>query len=116
MLLRRASILLLAVPVLAACGGDSDEDQISDIIKKGATDPSSVCDNATDKVLKQVGGSVEACQKAAKASSDQNSGEPKDLEVEVDGAKATARFKDEDGDNDLRFVKDGDTWKLDAVR
>ncbi|HEX2086503.1 MAG TPA: hypothetical protein VHF89_12535 [Solirubrobacteraceae bacterium] len=107
--------LLLAVPALAlgACGGDSDEDEIKAIIEDGAENPSSICDNATKRVLDQLGGSEESCKKAAEG--EEGSDKPDDIDVEVDGEKATAKFKDEDGDNTVRFVKEGDTWKVDAV-
>ena len=117
---KQRAALLLAIPAfaLAACGGDSDEDKIKDIINEGSENPQTICDNATDKLLEQVGGSVDACKKAAKEAEEQEGADtekPESIDVTVDGDKATAKFKDEDGDNTVRFVKDGDDWKVDEV-
>lgn len=116
-MLKTRAALLLAIPALAlgACGGDSDEDKIKDIINQGSENPETICENATDKVLEQVGGSVDACKKAAGEADEGDNKKPEDIDVTVDGDKATAKFKDEDGDNTVRFVKEGDDWKIDAV-
>lgn len=118
-MLKTRAALLLALPTLAfaACGGDSDEDKIKAIIEDGAKNAETICDNATDKLLKQVGGSADACKKAAKEAEKEDGGDeaPENIDVSIDGDKATAKFKDEDGDNTVRFVKEGDDWKVDEV-
>ena len=119
-MLRTRLAVLLTVPALAfaACGGDSDEDKIKDIINDGSENAESICDHATQKVLAQVGGSVDECKKQAREAEkeDPDSGKPENIDVNVDGDKATAKFKDDDGDNTVNFVKDGDDWKIDAIQ
>jgi hypothetical protein len=119
-MLKQRAALLLAIPAfaLAACGGDSDEDKIKDIINDGSENPQTICDHATDKLLQQVGGSVDACKTAAKEAEEDEGGDtdkPDSIDVSIDGDKATAKFEDKDGDNTVQFVKDGDEWKIDAV-
>ena len=114
---------LLAVPALAlslaACGGggDSDEDKIKSVIQDVARDAATICEHSTQKILDNVGGSVEECKKQAEANPDDSSEEVKgEIEVSVDGDKATARFTDNDGvEQNVSFVKDGDDWLVDAV-
>lgn len=112
--------LLLAVPTLAlgACGGDSDEDKIKDIINDGSENAVSICENATDKLIKeQLGGTRESCEKQAEeAEKGDKDGDVKDLKVEVDGDKASANFTDNDGDaNKVSFVKEDGDWKIDKI-
>jgi hypothetical protein len=113
--------VLLAVPAfaLAACGGDSDEDKIKDIINDVSENAETLCDNATDKVLDQVGGSADECKKQAREAEaqDPDDGKPENIDVTVDGDKATAKFEDNDGEQQtVTFVKDGDDWKVDAIQ
>lgn len=112
--------LLLAIPTLAlaACGGDSDEDKIESIINDGSKNAETICENATDQLIKdQLGGTLEECKKAAAQSEESDSDEEvKDLKVEVDGDKATATFKDSDGDNTVSFVKQDGDWKVEGLQ
>lgn len=117
--LRRALIILLFAPALAlaACGGDSDEDKIVDVIQTVAKDSSKICDNASDKLLAQLGGDVEKCKEAARGYPDDSaeSIEADAIDVKVDGDTATADFTDNDGDKQhVTFVKDGDDWLVDS--
>lgn len=116
--MRRSLALVFAVPTvaLAACGGggSSDEDQIKGIINDTADKPATLCDHPTDKILKQVGGTKEACVKIAKVQ--KASKKPDSIDVTVDGDKATAKFKDPDSSNEVGFVKEGDDWKVDTVK
>src|SRR6188472_3305459 len=70
--LRRVLPTLLAVPALAlsACGS-SDEDKIKDIVKDVDKDATALCDNATEKLLVSVGGTVDKCKAVARGYKDQ---------------------------------------------
>jgi hypothetical protein len=111
--------LLLALPTLAfsACGGDSDEDKIKKIIDDGNKDAASICENATDRFLKeQIGASRDECKKqASEAEKSDDDNKPENLKIDVNGDTAVATFKDSDGNNKVTFVKDGDDWKVDKV-
>ena len=115
----RKLALLLAVPALAlsACGGESDEDKIKAVIQDVSKNAATICEHASDKVLDLVGGSVEECKKQAEANPDDSNEEIKgDIEVTVDGGKATAKFTDnEDKQQNVQFVKDGDDWLVDSI-
>ena len=115
---RRALALLLLAPAFAlgACGGDSDADKITDIVKAVDKEPSALCDNATQKLLDQVGGDAAACEEQARAYGGDSAEDPikGDIDVKVDGETATATFTTEKGnDTTAKFVKDGDDWKID---
>ena len=73
-----------------------------------------VCDNATDKFLKAVGGTKEQCKKSARE--DDGSTKPKVGKITVDGDKATAVLSADGSKATFTLVKDGDDWKLDSVR
>ena len=119
MTMRTRIALLLAVPTLAlaACGGDSDEDKIKDIVNDGNENAVTICENATDNFLKSNNFTREQCkQGAAEAEKTDKDKKPEDLKIDVDGDKATATFKDAEGNGrKVSFVKDGDDWKVDQV-
>jgi hypothetical protein len=100
-----------ALVLLAGCGGRSDEDRITDIIKQGGKNPSSICPNSTDALVEKAGG-MDACLKASKGSEDP---EVAVKSLSVDGDKATAKIHGVEGDQTLEFVKDGDAWKVNSV-
>jgi len=109
--------LLLVVPAfgLAACGGgNSDEDDIKGIISDINDKPSALCDHATKDVLKQVGGTVETCRKAAQGQTSDR--KVKVNEVKVDGDKATADIKGASGNQTIVFVKEDGDWKVSNVQ
>ena len=115
---RRVLPLMLAVPALAlsACGS-SDSDKIKDIVKSVDKDASTLCDHASDKLLAQLGGSVDKCKATArgyKAQSDKSKVEG-DINVKVNGDRAVATFKTTNGRQTATFVKDGGDWKVDTV-
>lgn len=99
---------------LVACGGESDEDQVKEVVTQLANTDEKVCDNATDKFLKAVGGTREQCRKSAKE--DDGSTKPKLGKITVDGDKATAVLSADGSKATFELVKDGDDWKLDSVR
>ena len=114
--MRRSLPLLALVPAvaLAACG-TSDSDKVTGVVDDALTKPASLCDHATDNILKQAGGDKAACQKLARQAKGQP--KPKAVDVAVDGDKATATFTGPTGaKNTLGLVKDGGDWKIDAVK
>ena len=99
---------------LVACGGESDEEQVKEVANQLANTDEKVCDNATDKFLKAVGGTKEQCKKSARE--DDGSTKPKVGKITVDGDKATAVLSADGSKATFGLVKDGDQWKLDSVR
>lgn len=116
---RRALALALLAPAFAlgACGGNSDSDDIKDIISQVDKDSAAICDHATDKLLAQVGGTAEQCKEAARGYADQadDSKIEGDVDVKVDGDKATAEFDTSDGNHHtVTLVKQDGDWKVDG--
>jgi hypothetical protein len=115
---RRFSIcaLVLCAGALSACGGSSDKDKITSLIKTVGKNPSSLCDTyATASLLQQAGGKA-ICDRAAKApgAKDPN---VKINSVSVNGSNATAKVTSENGPDKGRvttitFVKQGGDWKV----
>ena len=96
---------------LVACGGESDEDQVKTVANQLANTDEKVCDKATDKFLKAVGGSKEQCKKSARE--DDGSTKPKVGKITVNGDKATAVLSADGSKATFQLIKDGDDWKLD---
>ena len=115
---RRVLPLMLAVPALAlsACGS-SDSDKIKDIVKSVDKDASTLCAHATDKLLAQLGGSVDKCKATARGYKSQTdkSKITGDITVKVNGDNATASFDTTNGHQTATFVKQGGDWKIDSV-
>ncbi len=102
------TLLASAAILLSACGGKSDEDQIRGIVEDGAKKPSTICDNLAAAPLKTIGGK-DGCKKLA----DQQKATDASVEsVSVNGDKGSAKVKDKDGSNDVKFVKEGGDWKI----
>ena len=97
---------------LTACG-ESDEDQVKEVATQLANTDEKVCDKATPKFLKAVGGSKAQCKKSAKE--DDGSTKPKVGKITVDGDKATAELSADGSKVKFGLIKDGDDWKLDTV-
>ena len=94
---------------VSACGSDSDEDKIKDLVKDVDENPSALCDNATKELLAQLGGKA-GCEQLAKSNKDTSKSEVSN--VKVDGDNATATVKDDNGSSTVTFQKvDGD-WKV----
>jgi len=123
---RRALALCLVVPALfvAACGsdddngggGNSDEDQITEIINSVAADPLVICEHLSDDDLQSLfNGGAEDCRKAGEeAGAEAGDGEVEIHSVEVDGDTAVAKFKDNEGEQTVKFNRSGDTWFVDS--
>jgi hypothetical protein len=115
---RNRLALLLVTPLLAlsACGGGSDKDKITDLVKKIDKDASTICDNATNKLLSTLGSTdIEKCKAAARGYSKDDTKITGDINVKVAGGTATATFKTSDGVNHTAgFVKEGGDWKVDS--
>lgn len=117
----RMSVLRYAVSVaitalalgLAACGGKSADDQVKEVATQIATANPKVCDNVTDKFLKNVGGSKAQCEKSAKSSKAKDA---KVGKVKVDGKKATAVLSQGSSKVTLQLIKDGSDWKVDGAK
>jgi hypothetical protein len=114
--LRTVAALAIAALALAlsACGGKSDEEQVKEVATQLANTDEKVCDKATDKFLKALGGSRERCRKAAKEDNSQT--KAKVGKITVDGDKATAELSAQGSKATFGLIKDGDEWKLDSVR
>lgn len=94
---------------VSACGSESDEDKIKNLVKEVDDNPTALCDNATKELLAQLGGKA-GCEQLAKSNKDTSKSEVKN--VKVDGDNATATLKDDSGTSTVTFQKvDGD-WKV----
>jgi hypothetical protein len=115
---RRFSICALALcaGALSACGGSSDKDKITSIIKTVGKNPSSLCDKYATPQLLQTAGGKASCDQASKApgAKDPN---VKINSVSVNGSNATAKVTSENGPDKgkavtITFVKQGGSWKV----
>ena len=113
---RRIAAVCLAAPVLAlaACGGggNSDEDQITEVINDVGDNPAALCDHMSAQTLK-IFGTVDDCKKQAEESGDKGS----DVDIQdisIDGDKATAKISDDDGKAEVIFVKEDGDWVVDV--
>jgi hypothetical protein len=119
---RQPLALLLAVPLvtLAACGGgsggDSDKDQITQLINKAKSDPVSLCRNFSKAALKTIPGGEAACVKQVKASPpDPSAAKASSIKsITVTGDKAKAVNSTKTGDATAKFVKEDGHWKFDV--
>lgn len=101
------ALLTSAALLLSACGS-SDEDKIRSIVEDGAKKPATICDNLSAAPLKTIGGK-DGCKKLADK---QKPTEASVESVSVDGNKGSAKVKDKDGSNDVKFVKEDGDWKI----
>jgi hypothetical protein len=106
-----AMCLVAPAFALSACGGTSDEDTITQIVKDVGDKPAVLCDHLSDKLTKDIGGAA-SCKDAAKGEKP----DPADVEsVKIDGEKATAKVKDSDGLTTVGFVKQDGDWVVDTI-
>ena len=114
---RHALPALLALPLaLSACGGKSDKDKITSIVKDGGKDPVTVCDHASKAFLAQVGGDKAACVKAAKADPSGKDPNVKIDSIKISGDSATAAITGNQGHQTISFVKESGDWKVAGVK
>lgn len=117
---------IVAALVLAACGGESDEDKVVEAIETSATttDPADCLALSTQNFLEQTEDeSGEAAVKACEEDAEDSSDDPDSVivtEVEVDGTSATANVEFEGGSFDrqamaIALVEEDGAWKLDEI-
>jgi hypothetical protein len=121
---RIASALLcgLALLGLAACGGggDSDEDQVRQVIEDGLTNaaPSNCDELVTDNFIKTTFGTVEACKQDAESGQQAESVDIANVTIDGDKASAEATAKGADGRTQtvtVQLLKEDGDWKVDAA-
>jgi hypothetical protein len=96
---------------LSACGGTSDKDQITNLIKDVGRNPKNLCTKyATPELLAQAGGR-DRCLQAAGTPGAVDS-QVQILSVNVTGSSASASVQSKTGHNDVRFVKQNGSWKV----
>lgn len=120
------STALLVAMLIAACGGNGDEDQIKDVINASvkSTDPADCTKLQTVQFLQQTEFAVgpdalKQCQANAANTTD-NPDSVDIADVKVDGENATANVTFHGGSFDgstvtVALVKVGDQWKLDKI-
>jgi hypothetical protein len=105
-----------AMPGLAACGGggDSDEDQVKEVVEQLAKSEPAVCGKMSERFLKQnFGGDKARCEKAAE--DDKTDDEIEIEKTEIDGDRATVSAKVGRQEGQIKLLKDDGDWKLDDV-
>src|SRR5262245_32104257 len=117
---------LTSALLMAACGGNSDEDQITDVIKTSvkSTDPADCTKLETQTFVEQTEfalgpDAVKQCQDdAADTSDDPDSVDVKDVEADGDTGTANVTFHGGSFDGStvtVGLVKEGDQWKLNRI-
>jgi thioredoxin-like negative regulator of GroEL len=120
--MRRPLLALTAIAGLglAGCGGSSDKDQITQLIKSYGSDPAKLCTTyATPAMVEQQFGSKAACLKAAQQPGAKDPG-VQVASVTIKGNTATARRISETNPgkgskSDLFLVKQNGQWKVRLV-
>jgi len=108
------SILVLPVLALSACGssgGNSDEDQIRQIVTDSAKTPAKLCENLAAAPLKAIGGKAK-CTELAKA---QKGTDVKIGTVTVNGDAATVKVSGGGAgtsSDDIKLAKEDGDWKI----
>jgi hypothetical protein len=96
---------------LGACGGTSDKDQITNLIKDVGKHPGNLCTKyATPQLLTQAGGQARCLAAASQPGAVDTSTQV--LSVAVNGSTATASIHSKTGSNTVRFVKQNGSWKV----
>lgn len=106
---------LLAAAALAGCGGERDRDEIVAIVQAVARDYGAICERATARFLQPLGGR-KGCRRAAREDPDDSAAEiPGEIDVRVEGDRATATFTDNRGRRqEVSFAREDGGWKVDA--
>lgn len=119
------SCLVVASFLVACGGGESEEDEIVDVVETSvsSTDPASCVELATQSFIEQTtaeagGAAVKACEKNVKEGEGAESADVSN--VAVDGTDASADAAMTGGPFDgqtlaVALVEEGDQWKLDEV-
>lgn len=120
-----AALLLSAVFGLAACGGDNNEEEISNAVSEFilSEDPRQFCGELiTERFRDEVFDDLETCEKAQ--TRDEDDGEPPEevtvSQIEIDGDKATAKATEVGGETDgasgeVELVKVDGAWRVDGL-
>jgi hypothetical protein len=96
---------------LSACGGTSDKDQITNLIKDVGKDPRSLCTKYVTPALLAAAGGQARCLQAASAR-DAVDPNVQILNVTVTGSTASATVQGKTGRNNVKFVKQNGSWKV----
>jgi hypothetical protein len=108
------SLVMAAALGPAACGGNSDEDDVKGLARQVANSDEKVCDHVTADFLKAVGGTKEKCRQSARQATSRN--KPKVGDVKVDGNKATAVLTEGKSKATLQLVKKHGDWQIASAR
>src|SRR3982751_6499537 len=102
-----ASILVLPVLALSACGGgSSEEDKVRDIVSESGKTPAKLCDHLAKAPLKAIGGK-DKCLDAAKG---QKGTDVKIDSVSIKGDTATVKGGANDKSDEIKLVKEDGDW------
>ncbi len=108
-----ALLFVASALLLAGCGGASDQDKITRLVEAAVAQPAIYCENATEELLKRVGGK-ESCLKNAETTKEGS--DPKVESLDVNGDTATLELTytvdDKKHKNDIALIKEGGKWRF----
>jgi hypothetical protein len=107
-----AGLIGLPLAVIALGGGaGSSAGQITSLLQRGTADPAVQCNHLSSGMLLAVGGHA-ACVAASPGRGPGGTVH----DVRVHGSTATAIVSTNDGDENVRLVRQDGDWKIDDVR